>query len=376
MESSVQEGYLVIADISGYTSFMAGSELDHAREILREVLTLVLSKLSSVLTLMEVEGDALFLHAHRDRVRRGETILEAIEWAYVEFRDHIASMKRATTCSCRACNAAPMLDLKFFVHFGEYAMQSIAGRTKIVGSSVNLIHRLLKNRVAEQTGWNAYVLITDEALKEMGIQPDDMHVSSEVYEHLGRIATNTFDLKKRFTELTDLRRVVVEDDEADFFTDGEFPVPPARLWEWLNDPARRELWMDGTTWSIRERKGGRIGVGTVAHCAHGGGDTFERIVDWRPFNYLTCDGKGGPIRYRMTIRLQPGDGGSSHARMLCLLLTPLPHWMTRAIGRLLFRRAFNMPGLWTRLREEIDKANAHVDVATEGNAIAGPVGGD
>ncbi len=355
MDSSVHEGYLVIADISGYTSFMAGSELDHAQEILQEVLTLVLNKMSSVLTLMEVEGDALFLYTHRERVLRGETILEAIEGAYVEFSDHIASMKRATTCSCRACNSAPTLDLKFFVHFGEYAMQSIAGRSKIVGSSVNLIHRLLKNTIVEQTGWNAYVSITDQALKELNVQPEEMHVSSEVYEHLGRIATNTYDLKQRLKELTELRRIVVEEDEADFYTDGAFPLAPAQLWEWLNDPARRERWMDGTTWSIRERKGGRVGVGTVAHCAHGGGDTFERIVDWRPFNYLTCDGKGGRLKYRMTIRVTPGDGGISHARMLCLLLTRLPHWMTRPLGRFLFRRAFNMPQLWSRLREEIEK---------------------
>lgn len=365
MESSVQEGYLVIADISGYTSFMAGAELDHAREILQEVLTLVLERLSSVLTLMEVEGDALFLYADRSRVRRGETILEAIEQSYVEFRDHLASMKRATTCSCRACNAAPTLDLKYFIHTGEYAMQSIAGRTKIVGSSVNLVHRLLKNSIGEQTGWNAYVLITDDALKGMGIQPDDLYVSSEEYAHLGRVATNTIDLKKRFTELTNLRRVVVEDDEADFAMEAVFPVGPARLWDWLNDPSLRERWMDGTTWSIRERLGGRAGVGTVAHCAHGRGDTFERVVDWRPFRYLTCEGKGGPIRYRLTTHIQPGDGGVSHAHMLCLLATPLPHWMTRAIGGYLFRKVFNMPRLWVRLREEIDrdKVNEGMDIA-------------
>lgn len=358
MESSLQSGYLVIADISGYTSFMADTELEHSQEIMQELLTLVLERLTPLLSLMEIEGDAVFVYTPASRVRRGETILEVIEGAYVAFRDHVASMKRSTSCSCRACQQIPRLDLKFFTHFGEYAMQSIVGRTKVVGSSVNLIHRLLKNTVVEQTGWQAYALFTDEALGHMGIRPDGMHVSSETYEHLGRIATNSIDLHRRRHEISDLRRVVVEEKEADFTQEADFPVAPPLLWEWLNDPVRRGLWMDGTTWSIRERPGGREGVGTVAHCAHGKGESFERILDWRPFQYMTCEGKGGPVRYQMTIFVFPTDNGTSHGRLHARLLTPFPRWMTRSLGRYLFRKAFNMPGLWTRLREEIEKEEA------------------
>ena len=35
MNSETQHGYLVLADISGYTSYLAGVELTHAREMIR-----------------------------------------------------------------------------------------------------------------------------------------------------------------------------------------------------------------------------------------------------------------------------------------------------------------------------------------------------
>ena len=47
MSTSTQHGYLVIADISGYTSFVAKTELEHSQEILSELLRLMVSRLSS-----------------------------------------------------------------------------------------------------------------------------------------------------------------------------------------------------------------------------------------------------------------------------------------------------------------------------------------
>ena len=35
MNNETQHGYLVLADISGYTSYLAGTELTHTREMIR-----------------------------------------------------------------------------------------------------------------------------------------------------------------------------------------------------------------------------------------------------------------------------------------------------------------------------------------------------
>jgi hypothetical protein len=186
-----------------------------------------------------VEGDALFVYAPANRVQRGETLLELIESTYVAFRDRLAATKRHTTCGCVACNAVQSLDLKFFTHFGEYVPQRIAGEFKLIGSDINLVHRLVKNSVKETKGWRGYALFTDAALNQLGIRPADSHTSTERYEHLGEVVTHSYDLHRRHQELTEARRVFITAAEADVVKRREFLCPPPVLWEWLNDPHKR-----------------------------------------------------------------------------------------------------------------------------------------
>ena len=57
-----QHGYLVLADISGYTAYLAGVELDHAYDILSDLLETVVKKLRPTLTLVKLEGEAVFAY--------------------------------------------------------------------------------------------------------------------------------------------------------------------------------------------------------------------------------------------------------------------------------------------------------------------------
>ena len=85
--TSTQQGYLVLADISGYTSYLAGTELDHSQAILTELLELVIERFETHLTIAKLEGDAVFAYAPAERIQRGETLLELIELTYVAFVD-------------------------------------------------------------------------------------------------------------------------------------------------------------------------------------------------------------------------------------------------------------------------------------------------
>ncbi len=58
MSSQTQHGYLVLADISGYTSYLAGVEFDHAHEILTDLLDTIVRSFKSLLTIAKLEGDA------------------------------------------------------------------------------------------------------------------------------------------------------------------------------------------------------------------------------------------------------------------------------------------------------------------------------
>ncbi|MEK7327512.1 MAG: DUF2652 domain-containing protein, partial [Chloroflexota bacterium] len=87
MDTKIQHGYLVLADISGYTAFLAGTELDHAHEVMSELLELIIERFTTVLTLSKLEGDAVFAYAAESKLPRGETLIELLESTYVTFKD-------------------------------------------------------------------------------------------------------------------------------------------------------------------------------------------------------------------------------------------------------------------------------------------------
>ena len=196
--NETQHGYLVIADISGYTSFVAKTELEHSQEILTELLELLMEKFQPLMTISDFEGDAVFAYAPEAIFARGETLIEFIESTYVAFRDKQVSMKRETTCTCNACRNIPTLDLKFIVHHGDFIIQQVAGIKDLLGTDVNLIHRLAKNHVAESTGWRGYALFTHQGLEHLQSDKTSYIQQTESYEHLGEVETYVMDMHVRY----------------------------------------------------------------------------------------------------------------------------------------------------------------------------------
>ena len=150
----------------------------------------------------------------KSQVVRGETLLELIESTYTDFRERMKNVRRHTTCTCRACQSIPMLDLKFILHYGDFVLQNIGGTPELAGSDVNLVHRLLKNHVADNTGWRAYALFTAVALECMRLRPEDLVEGAESYEHLGEVKIYVMDMHARYDTLMQERHVVVEEKEA------------------------------------------------------------------------------------------------------------------------------------------------------------------
>ena len=315
MSSNTNSGYLVLADISGYTSYVAKTELEHSQEVLAELLSLVVNHFQPVLTVLRLEGDAVFANAPEGQIPRGETLVEVLETTYTAFRDHVRGIIQRTTCECKACRSIPMLDLKFIVHYGDYVVQNVSGISELVGTEVNRLFRLTKNHVTEETGWNAYILYTADSLEKIGIEPQGMVEIEERYEHLVQITTYSTDLHKRFQEISEARHVVVAPEEAHGSVAFDFSGPPAVVWEWLNDPRRRNQVDPNVSWSIATRSGGRTGSGATNHCAHGkDGLACETILDWRPFEYVTTLTTNNKMPYKMfdmtvTYTLEPTNDG-------------------------------------------------------------------
>ena len=342
-----QHGYLVLADISGYTSFVAATELEHAHEILTELLELILGRMTPTLTLSKLEGDAVFAYAPESKIPRGETLFELIEAIYVAFRDRRKGMRRRTTCECNACRNIPSLDLKFIAHHGDYIVQTVSGINELVGSDVNLIHRLLKNHVSEATGWRAYALFTEAGLTHMGVHPEGMHAQPEAYEHLGEVQTHSLNLHPRYEALVETRREFITPEEAHAVISLDIALPPPVVWEWINDPDKRSLWGEGVRWSAGVRPGGRTGAGARNHCAHGKGNSIETILDWRPFDYVTTQSVDSAMPKNMymlrTIQLEPTpDGGTRLHAHIKLMGMPLPRWLLRPLTQFMMINVYKV----------------------------------
>ncbi len=94
-------------------------------------------------------------------------------------------------------------------------------------------------------------------------------------------------------------------------------APPQVVWEFLTVPGRRIGWQLGATSIEQEIPKGRRGVGMTNHCVHGADAIIEKIVDWRPYDYLTEEAKmfaDGPMLLT-TIELEPtAEGTTVHYR--------------------------------------------------------------
>jgi hypothetical protein len=341
MSAATQHGYLLLADISGYTSFVAGTELDHSHEILSDLLEIICMQIEKLLTLHKLEGDAVFAYAPERLISRGETILELIESTYMAFRDRQTDIRRSTTCTCRACQNIPGLDLKFIVHHGDYILQQVRGISEMVGSDVNLVHRLSKNHVTEATGWRAYLMITEPCLAHLDLKLDGTYEQVESYEHLGEVKTINIDMHRRYDELKEARRVMIDEREADLQFTVDFPTPPPVTWEWLQDPQRRNIWNSDVHWYNGDRPRGRAGNGASNHCAHGKTLSTEVTLDWRPFEYSTVDSyENGRKMFSETIRLAPLPDGGTHVTSLARFHLPLPRPIRRILAHAIFIKKF------------------------------------
>lgn len=201
MERKTQKGYLLLADISGYTSFLARTEIEHAENVISPLLETIVEKLVDKFTFVKLEGDAVFAYVPEDQMSNCSAVLELIDNTYLIFRDSATHMHEHATCPCKACKAIPMLDLKFFVHHGEYVIQKVAGTIDLLGNDVTLIHRLAKNHVTESTGWNGYVLFTGHCLERMQEDKKPFIQQTETYEHLGDVETYVMNMRARYDEM-------------------------------------------------------------------------------------------------------------------------------------------------------------------------------
>jgi hypothetical protein len=309
--------WLLIADISGYTSYLAAVELDHAQDILADLIGTVVTSLRPGFRLAKLEGDAAFVAAPAGKLD-GSLLLDTIERCYFGFRRRRRDVRQATSCNCNACIRIPDLNLKFVVHYGMALRQRVAGSEELLGSDVIVVNRLHKNEVVERLGVSAYALFTQAAVDAMAVDPKALGMTplAETYEHIGEVATWVHDLERRWQEEETRQRVHVSAEAAAFGVSIPTSAPPQVAWEFLTVPGRRAGWQAGVTdVLLADSTGNRRSVGATIHCMHGAEAVVEEILDWRPYDYWsnrsTINTPAGPMRMLATVELEPTASGTT-----------------------------------------------------------------
>lgn len=302
------QGYLLIADISGYTMYLSESELDHAQEILTVLLEVVLKNTRPPLIISRLAGDAVISYGIGDHFLQSQSFIEMIENTYVSFRREIEKMVMNNNCHCNACANIHTLDLKFFVHYGTFVIQHITEHDELVGSDVNLIHRLLKNHVSERTGYNAYLLYTDQAMQQLGLEKDKTALLplEENYEYLGDVKVWIQDMHPIWQQKQASVQITIPPEQVNFQISYDFKVPPEIFWGYMIQPEYRKFLMGSDKQEVVDRKNGRIAAGSSYHCYHGDHVIPQMVLEWKPFDRMvTQDGTQVPnttilIEYQLT----------------------------------------------------------------------------
>ena len=278
----LQRGYFLLADLSGYTAYLAGSEPTHGPLIAADFIETMVGRLRGSFALQKLEGDAAFLFAPADRVS-GTQLLDAVDAAYFAFQRRVQSVSQATACACQACQRIPQLDLKFVCHVGDALHQRIAGRDELAGRDVIVAHRLLKGTSTERAGAHSYLLLSDAAMMALDLEPAALGMVSltERYDELGPINCHLLDLARRWEREQQSGVAPRPSGKPLARIERLLPAAPTVAWELLTSPDRRMGWEGIAT--VDEATPGQRGIGTTASCVVGRLRMIEEIVDWRPY---------------------------------------------------------------------------------------------
>jgi class 3 adenylate cyclase len=190
--------YLLLADVSGYTTFLNGVEQAHGvdfssgipagYEVLGALLDAVVEGVQPAFDIAKLEGDAVFAVAPAENLDgQGEAVLDRLlaVWRtfYVVREDR---KKSASDHLCTGCPVVGTLNLKMVLHRGQVVRQTVGSTAELLGPAVNVAHRLLKNSIQPRLGYPAYLFVSDAAAAGLGLTGIGVEHLEE-YPDVGRV---------------------------------------------------------------------------------------------------------------------------------------------------------------------------------------------
>ncbi len=197
-------GYLLIADISGFTQFikihdvkkkpLIGSAVanyweSHAEVLIKDLIEVIISAFEPCMKLNKIEGDAAFFFLEDTKAdNQADVILDHMATARGAFKKRLKELTFVESCPCDPCQQSKNLKLKIVVHYGTFHETIIRNFSELSGKNVILVHRLLKNSLNLSEYW----LMTKQ-FSSLANQPINLQIN-EVKEKINDFGKLSLDL--------------------------------------------------------------------------------------------------------------------------------------------------------------------------------------
>ncbi|HKW71830.1 MAG TPA: DUF2652 domain-containing protein [Candidatus Dormibacteraeota bacterium] len=299
--TGLQEGALVLADISGYSAFVTQTEVDHSWSILHELLDTMVRSLEGRMDVSQVEGDAILFISGLSTAE----VVTALEGTFVAFHRRLRDMQTVTTCPCNACANIGILKLKFVIHHGKFSRQRLGNVEQLHGADVIVPHRLLKNHVPSKE----YLLVTDVVLERLPSEVKARFTPHSEQFDVGPVSGGYEEIAYLWgqAQATERRRVAPE--EAQVTSEVIVDAPRESVFRRMLNPMvmERYLFSDDVD-AVPGARGEDLGA--EFHCHHGGSLVNMRVVAVEPDTELTLI-SDQPTTMYVTTRMADADNGGT-----------------------------------------------------------------
>lgn len=294
-----------MADITGFTTYLNESELEHAQQSLASIVEIIADSTEAPLVVSRVVGDAVLSYGLDGYILNAQTLVDEFENIYLVYRRALGQMVLNTTCECNACANLSALDLKFLVHHGEFSIQDVAGLNELIGPEVNKLFRLTKNAIRSELGLTAYLAFTDEAIERLALPgfAESLHVVTQEIDDFGEVALGVADMHPIWAQRKYDDPLTMAEGDTMLVFERDIAAPIGVVWDNLTDPAKRSRLFLSEPGETNHAEDGKMGIGGTYVCAHGKYRVPHRIIEWIPLAQYTFESENPHFRHVWQIRL-------------------------------------------------------------------------
>ena len=193
---------IYIPDINGFTAYVSKTDIRVAKYVIPALLETIIDQNELGLRLAEIQGDAILFYRFGEPPTPQQLVSQSSK-IFSAFTNKLQELNQ-TLPGAHPISLPATMGIKIISHFGNIALTSVRGNLRLIGQTVIVAHRLLKNSIEA----DEYLLLTNDLIKhydpkdlEGAFNYCDLENGSEEYEHLGKIEYSYANLKPLYTQV-------------------------------------------------------------------------------------------------------------------------------------------------------------------------------